>query len=163
MANHICKNKDCGKEFVVTTRGRPPALCVSCRLKLAKSEETVLTAAPREAAFSLTEQPIILPPSQATTTDEPKDEPTDEFQPLKISDKEKPLGSFTYEIMITNTGYVYRGNDEKEARKSLKHYNAAALAGFGQVGHEKVSFYISGALIEYFDPYAYIAGKEMVK
>lgn len=51
-------------------------------------------------------------------------------------------------------GFAHRGNDEKEALRRYKHYVKASIAGFGQVGKEKVSRYTNGLLTEAFDPLA---------
>lgn len=118
MAEHICK--ECTLKFVVSKRGRPPALCDNC-----KNKSTVLSK-------------VELPVEQSLHIE------------LETTHKSE---EFKFEVFVSNLGSAYKGSNKKIANEIYEKYVAASIAGYGQVGREKVSLITNGNVEKDFDPY----------
>lgn len=54
-----------------------------------------------------------------------------------------------YDVVVGNfVGNVYHGENEKEARKVFKDYVEKSDMGYGSVGHEPVTLFFDGQVIQ---------------
>jgi hypothetical protein len=135
MATIVCK--ECHVSFEHNVRGRPPVKCLKCR----GITTTVVSQAPQiipvkppnysngDVLIQEVEQPIEKPKNVTAT-----------------------IGAFVYEVFVTNLGFAYRGEDEKEANLTFKRYQGMSMRGFGQCGNELVKLYHNGEIVQQFTP-----------
>lgn len=169
MANHICRG--CGVSFSVNTRGRPPSKCATCK-DLTPGEtpsetpsslpKPVRVAKPIRVAKPNMPNSANVPSSANISTDASSDASSD--VPAILTDVPKHvyvisvanssvddnIGTFPYEIVVTNLGFAYRGSDPKEADTAYEKFIAKSIRGFGQIGQESVRYYDSGVMTKDF-------------
>lgn len=82
---------------------------------------------------------------------------------FKAVRKEASTEEHQFEVHVSNMGFAFGGSNEKEARKRYDHYVQASIAGYGQIGRERVSLYANGQLVDAFDPSKYFEGQNVNK
>lgn len=172
MATHTCKNKTCGKTFEVNKPGRPPAMCPECREQAAELPPANWKPSARDIERMHNEPKLDLDAHLSTKEDEVRGSSSLNLLPkadqyleeMNLADEVIILPpaapAFAFHITITNMGVAFQGNEEAEAKKRFKHYVDASIAGYGQVGHEKVSFFAGSELVDEFDYCAYKEGSK---
>lgn len=134
MTTIVCK--DCNKSFSYEPRrGRPAVRCDTCKEKLLGVQPS--TSVREEVAGGETMGEL---------------DAVEDKQPEKALPVIAPLGAFTYEVIVTNLGFAYRGEDMEAAKKSYNHFRSASEAGYGQVGRERVTLYEKAEIVWQFNP-----------
>ena len=167
MKTIVCKG--CGTSFTHEQKGpgRPPTKCAKCKGEAEKEKQqknpepkpfkegVVTVSGPYQPDIKLVKESVekFSEPRKDVVLLRGNFDPDPEVvQRLSSKNKsEEPLGSYTYEVTVTNLGFGYRGEDVTEAKKRFKHYKEASERGFGQVGHERVTLYQKGEIISQYD------------
>jgi len=148
--------RDCQVVFPApTTRGKPPVRCPTC-----KAQKLI---APPPAVISVAASLTPMPPSLTVKVSERESakltEETTDKTPTIAKPNDLFLGSFPFEVHVTNAGFLHRGESNKDAKREYERWSNASLRGFGQVGGEIVSLYEKGELVQRFDPREYKKGE----
>lgn len=57
-----------------------------------------------------------------------------------------------YAVVVGNTGTVFTGNKENEARKEFNHYMKLSKQGYGRAAHESVTLMEDGEILKEYLP-----------
>lgn len=146
----VCRK--CKKPFEITPkRGRPPVECSSCKgIVVAPTPQENFTSSNKieEKPYS----PFNRQSVEIITKEDAEFLKKDENLFSKEDPKEETLDDPTYKVFITNMGWAYKGEDEKEARKEYDKNVERSVLGYGQVGFEQITLFKLGKVVEHFDP-----------
>lgn len=157
MATITCRK--CSKNFSHNKQGRPPVICLTCKGFPEKPIES------DQALVGLSDK---LKDSRSglsfVTTEQAYEQMTKSFQGVTkiiesdLTDSKNIISipvvgkiDYPYEVVVTNMGFAYQGDSEKEANKIYELYIKKSKIGFGQVGMENVMFYHHNVLAKIFD------------
>lgn len=142
MSTTTIKCRDCGKDYTYESRrGRPAVRCEACKEKfIGNKTGDALDKVSLELATE--DLPGEIPAAEES-------EPEAEKTPAKPKD---PGIVYTYYVHVTNMGWAYEGEDEKAAKKTYDDFVIKSTAGFGQVGHARVTMFDKGEQVYDFYP-----------
>jgi hypothetical protein len=148
----VCR--DCGKDYSYEARrGRPAVRCPPCKEKAFPGSSVAGTLednSPSEKVAPKTSEKEEVVPSNNDNNEDVAPSSTRSIVAAEVVDD---IVDCTFEVFVTNMGYVYRGENEKHAKDFYNRFVEKSKQGFGQVGNEHVSMYAKKVLICQHEPH----------